>query len=96
MRRVLSLLGCLAATGALTLSAAPAHAAQGTVYINGSKYHEPDKRCFDRQSAPLHVYNLTDKTAYVYSSVDCTGGKLGKVGTGEEERFYNGHSVYVY
>ncbi|MBF6331439.1 hypothetical protein [Nocardia transvalensis] len=89
MIRTAGFVAAVAAAGVVgVLSAGAAHAAQGTVSINGTNYDNPTG-CIDPASAGGNavngvqlqtiVGNSTDKLVEVYSGRNCTGSVVGKV-----------------
>ncbi|AEW94447.1 MULTISPECIES: hypothetical protein [Streptomycetaceae] len=76
MRRTFSTLGTLAAAATLVVTMpAAAHAAHGSLFVNGVQYENPHSGCHHvPHSGPgVWVVNNTDEDVLVYSSADCRG-----------------------
>ncbi|MEU8696927.1 hypothetical protein AB0C61_04450 [Streptomyces sp. NPDC048680] len=94
MRRITLSVGALAAAAMMGLSGTgSAHAASGTLVINGTQYTDPSG-CYPSGTQPLRVTNHTDAVAYVYTSPDCTGTPVAVLYQGEAVAEL-GRSVFV-
>ncbi|WP_030065976.1 hypothetical protein, partial [Streptomyces natalensis] len=95
MRRITTAFGALAAAGMLALALpASAHAANGTLILNGVEHDNPSG-CYPGDPRSLHVDNATDGPAYVMSSPNCTGSVVAVAAPGQEAVSEYGASVYI-
>lgn len=75
-------LGALAAAALLAMAVpTSAHAATGTLIVNGTTYENPSG-CINTVGPTLSMVNTTDKPATVYLEGDCKGSVIGTVGPG--------------
>ncbi|WP_181786325.1 hypothetical protein [Streptomyces phytophilus] len=96
LRRVATVLGTLASTGALALGlAGSAAAAQGTLVLDGRQYQNPSG-CYDSTRWPLRVANNTDQSVVIYNGKDCGGRVVDVVRPGGQSVSEFGGSVYVH
>ncbi|RCV50014.1 hypothetical protein [Marinitenerispora sediminis] len=72
----------LAATGLALVTAAPAHAASGTLLLNGRAITDPHG-CYDSEERPLRIENGTNETVVVHGLPGCSGRIVGFVHSGE-------------
>ncbi|MFE6867878.1 hypothetical protein ACFVFS_15080 [Kitasatospora sp. NPDC057692] len=96
MRRLTTVLGALAAAGAMALTLpGTALAATGKLVIAPSTVITDPSGCYNSSIVPLIVFNETDGTALVYSGPNCTGSVIAVVppGGGTTQEF--GSSVFV-
>ncbi|MGW2539405.1 hypothetical protein ACWC5I_00655 [Kitasatospora sp. NPDC001574] len=98
MRRVTTVLGCLAAAGALALGATgSASAADGTLWINSQANAHPSG-CYNALLTvwPTQIDNQTDGTAVVYNQPDCQGEPIAELAPNSGQQVVEwGRSVYV-
>jgi len=84
----------LAATALALVTAAPAHAAEGTLDIGQRSFENPGG-CYNfRPFEPKTVTNLTNETATVYYERDCSGEVVGQVRPQATEEFGNSFSTF--
>lgn len=80
MRRIATALGALPIAGLLTLTAPAAHAATGTLTIEGQPPYTNPSGCYDfTRRPPLRIFNQTDRPAYIFREPHCQGGGPEKI-----------------
>ncbi|WP_281689222.1 hypothetical protein [Pseudonocardia thermophila] len=95
MRRIITIIGSLAAAGLLALVVpGSAHAADGVLIINGVAYAQPSG-CYHSHRWPLVVDNRADEYATIYAGPFCEGEQLAYVHPGERAVSPLGSSVYI-
>lgn len=95
MRHTATLLGALAAAGAIALlPSAQAFAGTGTLNLSGQTITNPSG-CYNSAQWPLTVTNNTTEPLIVFSGSNCTGPAVGMVAPGNSETFEFGASVYA-
>ncbi|NUS11131.1 MAG: hypothetical protein HOY69_06950 [Streptomyces sp.] len=95
MRRLASVLGSVAAAGALALGfAGSASAATGTLVVSGTEYQNPSG-CYNATIWPLQVANRTNEPVLVFTGQNCSGDVLEVVVPGSTVVSEFGASVYV-
>lgn len=95
MRRVATVLGSVAAAGALALGlAGSATAATGTLTINDKTYNDPGG-CYPSDSWPMRIINRTNEVVFIFEGSNCTGGPLQAVTPGSGAISDFGGSVYI-
>ncbi|MFC4562086.1 hypothetical protein ACFO4E_09485 [Nocardiopsis mangrovi] len=95
MRRILAVLASAVLTAALVaLTPATAHAARGTLLINGKWYDDPHG-CYNAVIWPLLVDNHTNEPVFVLNDSNCRGAILGEVRPKSARAFDHGASLYI-
>ncbi|ARF57951.1 hypothetical protein [Streptomyces gilvosporeus] len=95
MRRITTAFGALATAGMLALALpTSAHAANGTLIVNGVEHDSPSG-CYPSGQWPLRVTNRTDGPAYVMSGADCAGSVVAVAQPGQSAVSEFGSSVYI-
>ncbi|MER7762047.1 hypothetical protein [Streptomyces sp. NPDC097619] len=94
MPRITKTLGTLAAAATLAIGfSGSAHAAGGTLHINGWTFHEP-QGCYT-VSGPAMIENRSDNPAFVFSNPYCFGPNVAVVLPGQSGFVPLQRSVYV-
>ncbi|WP_328461768.1 hypothetical protein [Streptomyces sp. NBC_00448] len=95
MKRAMKMLGTLAAAASIAVAVpAFAHAAGGSLIINGRAYQDP-KGCYNSDQWPLRVDNKTDQPVVIFSGPDCSGDQLRVLFPGQYAIDEFGQSVSV-
>ncbi len=95
MRRITATLATLAAATAVALvSPGSAWAANGTLWINGKRHHNPSG-CYTVRRGSLSATNRTNTAAVIYEGDRCNRRILGAVGPGQRGAWESGGSIYI-
>nr|WSU78234.1 hypothetical protein OG499_37170 [Streptomyces anulatus] len=96
MRRVATVLGCLAAAGMLALgTTTSASAADGVLWIDGTAHVNPSG-CFGTEGARwTTITNNTNAVAWVYDEPNCQGERIDEVSPGSGLEVRGGRSVLI-
>ncbi|PDP88694.1 hypothetical protein CQJ94_02810 [Glycomyces fuscus] len=94
MRRLLTT--ALAASAAVCLATAPAHAATGLLTIGWDRYTDPNGCYYEPHYFPARVVNETDTRAFVFSGPRCTGDMVATIDPGQTLDVYErDSSVFI-
>ncbi|MFH9353420.1 hypothetical protein [Kitasatospora sp. NPDC017646] len=78
----------------LVLSTGPAAAATGNLAIDGTTHTDPSG-CYALDESASIVDNLTDETAEIHSTADCTGEVLEVIPAGDDSRVTEARSLFI-
>ncbi|QUX27673.1 hypothetical protein KGD83_20570 [Nocardiopsis akebiae] len=81
MRRLVT--AAPAASAAVRLATATAHAAAGLLTIGWDRYSDPNGCYYEPHYFPARVVNETDTRAFVFSGPECTGDVVAAIEPGQ-------------